>query len=81
MGNGLFYRISLFDASAVVSFDTSNDSEGNTTLELFKVMDAGGIPSQLVPIGDGQLVRSDLKIEETDARMTAKTYWYETYRQ
>ncbi len=79
-GNGLFYGISMFDASAVFNFDVSNDNASTPTLERFEKMKASGIPSQLVPLTDGKVIRSDLQIQDTTTRTSAKTYWYERYR-
>ncbi len=80
-GGGLFYGISLSDASAVFNFDVSNDAGGSETLERFESMKASGIPAQLVPMSDGKVIRSDLQIEDTTARTSANTYWYKRYRQ
>ncbi len=79
-GGGLYYGISMFDASAVFNFDVSNDGSGSETLERFESMKAHGIPAQLVPMSDGKVIRSDLQIEDTSARTSAETYWYERSR-
>ncbi len=77
-GTGLFYAMSLHETTPVINFDLTNDTNG-VTLERFEKLKTGGIPSQLVPIGDQRIIRSDLQIEDVGGNSGAKTYWYERY--
>jgi hypothetical protein len=70
-GAGLLYAVRLENATAVFDFDTSRSG-----LERFDLVAAPGIPTDLVPIGDGKLVDSGLQIRDTETRSGLRSYWY-----
>ncbi len=79
-GEGLFYAVDLTAAQPVLNFDQSNDTNGET-LERFEELDSSGIPAQLVPLGGGNILRGDLKIQHIPQGAGSKTFWYERYFQ
>ncbi len=78
-GEGLLYAVSLEQAAPVLNFDSTNDGDG-IQLDRFDKLASGGIPSQLVPIGYGDVLRGDLKFTNLPGFAGAKTFWYEEDR-
>lgn len=79
-GGGLFYAVGLQDASPVLNFDQTNDGSG-ITLERFEQLASSGIPAQLVPLGGGDILRGDLRVQHVPGGTGSKTFWYERYFQ
>jgi type IV pilus assembly protein PilY1 len=79
-GVGRFYALSLSDATAIINFDTSNDTDG-TTYERFDTLGSGGIPVEVVPLGQGQILVQGQEVGQnivaTGGRTGFRTYWYE----
>ncbi len=78
-GSGLLYAVSLEQATPVFNFNETNDTSG-IVLDRFEQLTSGGIPSQLVPIGYGDILRGDLKFTTLPGFSGAKTFWYEEDR-
>lgn len=77
-GGGLFYAVSLQEGFAVEDFYSGN----GTTLsreDRATTLASGGIPAEVVSLGGSQILRPDLKIEDTKGKSGFKTYWYEKY--
>lgn len=79
-GIGRFYGISLLDATAIINFDTSNDTSG-TTYERFDTLGSGGIPVEVVPLGEGMVLVQGQEVGQnivaTGGRTGFRSYWYE----
>src|SRR3989338_5200277 len=54
-GKGLFYSVSIENASAVENFYTPNDAGGTALAKLDRAstLDSGGIPAEAVALGTG----------------------------
>ncbi|OGI50793.1 MAG: hypothetical protein A3B81_00315 [Candidatus Muproteobacteria bacterium RIFCSPHIGHO2_02_FULL_65_16] len=91
-GNGLFYSVSIENASAVENFYTPNDAGGTVLAKLDRASElaSGGIPAEAVALGTGSggsskcaggaVLRPDLKVDDICMEEGYKTYWYEKYR-
>jgi type IV pilus assembly protein PilY1 len=81
-GQGRLYAVSLQDATAVFNFDTVNDTYG-VTYERSDNLESGGIPVEVVPLGDGLvLVQGEDagdNILHAGGRTAFKTYWHALY--
>lgn len=79
-GSGKVYAVSLFDATAFYNYDTTND-EGGTTKERSDELASGGIPVEVVPLGQDLLLvqgqEAGENIVEAGVRTNWKTFWYE----
>ncbi len=79
-GVGRFYALSLQDATAIINFDTTNDS-GGTTYERFDALGSGGIPVEVVPLGSGQILVQGQEVGEnivsTGGKTGFRTFWHE----
>jgi Tfp pilus tip-associated adhesin PilY1 len=79
-GVGRFYALSLQDATAIINFDTTNDS-GGTTYERYDTLGSGGIPVEVVPLGSGQILVQGQEVGEnivsTGGKTGFRTYWHE----
>ncbi len=83
-GTGRLYAVNLQDATAVFNFDTTNDdATGTPTLERVDVLASGGIPVDIVPLGEGHVLvqgqEAGENIMTTSGRTSFKTYWHELY--
>ena len=76
--------VSLQDATGVFNFDTSNDLPDQDVLERVDVLGSGGIPVEVVPLGEGLVLvqgqEAGENIIDTGVRTGFKTYWHELYR-
>ena len=81
-GTGRLYAVAMQDATAVMNFDTSNDSSG-VTYERVDTLGSGGIPVKVVPLNEGYLLvqgqEAGENILKVNVRTGIKTYWHETY--
>jgi type IV pilus assembly protein PilY1 len=79
-GLGRFYALSLQDATAVINFDTTNDS-GGITYERSDLLGSGGIPVEVVPLSGGQILVQGQEVGEnivnTGGKTGFRTYWHE----
>ena len=93
-GNGLFYSVSIENASAIENFYTPNDTGGTVLAKLDRATElaSGGIPSDPVVLGTGSggsgsggcvktaVLRPDLKVDDKCTAEGYNTYWYEKYK-
>jgi len=77
-GSGLFYGISLFDATAVYDFNLANNS-GGVVLDRFDELASPGIPPAPVALAPDLLLRPDLQPQKIKGVPSAPTFWYERY--
>ena len=79
-GSGFVYAVSLGNAQPVHNYDTANDLAG-LVLDRRDALGGGGIPVEIVPIGDkyvliqGQEVGQN--VQAIKATTNWRTYWYE----
>jgi type IV pilus assembly protein PilY1 len=82
-GEGRLYALGLQDGTAVMNFDTTNDDTG-TTYERSDKLASGGIPVEVIPIGQGKLLaqgqEAGANIIPAGGRTSFRTYWYELPR-
>ena len=82
-GLGKLYVVSLQDATAVLNFDTTNDV-GGTTYERVDTLGSGGIPVEVVPLGQGEVLvqgqEAGQNIMQLTGQLGFKTYWYEIFQ-
>jgi type IV pilus assembly protein PilY1 len=81
-GTGRLYAVSLQDATAVMNFDTTNDSNG-VTYERTDTLGSGGIPVKVVPLNEGYILVQGQETGENVLKVNVqtgyKTYWHEAY--
>ncbi|MGR8919699.1 MAG: pilus assembly protein [Gammaproteobacteria bacterium] len=79
-GTGLQYAVSLQDATAIYNYDLSNDGSG-LTLDRSDKLASGGIPVEVVPVGDDYVLvqgqEAGQNIQKVNASTSWRTYWYE----
>jgi len=82
-GVGRLYAVSFQDATSVFNFDTTNDA-GGTVYERADVLGSGGIPVEVVPLGNGELLvqgqEAGQNIMKGGSNLSLKTYWHEVYQ-
>lgn len=80
-GAGRLYAVSLQDGTAVINYDTSDDtsddpdapnSKADRSVELI----SAGIPAEVVSIPPNKILRPDLQIDDVNAATRWRTYWY-----
>ncbi len=80
-GTGRLYVVSLQDATAVMNFDTTNDT-GGVTYERVDKLGSGGIPVKVVPLNEGHVLVQGQETGENIVKVNVqtgyKTYWHET---
>lgn len=77
-GEGLLYAVDLNNGTAVIDYDTT--TAGLTTSDRYDKLNAPGIPTELVNIGNGKLLDSGLNIRETTMKSGFRTFWYQPGR-
>jgi len=77
-GNGLLYAVSLQQGFAVENFYLGNGAV-LAKPDRATALASGGIPSEVVSLGGGRILRSDLKIDDVKVQTGFKTFWYEKY--
>jgi Tfp pilus tip-associated adhesin PilY1 len=80
-GAGRLYAVSLQDATAVINYDTSDDTsndsdEPNSTNDRSVDLVSAGIPAEVVSIPPNKILRPDLQIDDVNASTRWRTYWY-----
>ena len=80
-GLGYLYAVHLQDATAVYSFNTSNDGGTTPTLERSDRLESGGIPVEPVATGGDEILIQgqgpDANLMDVKNRTRWKTYWYD----
>jgi type IV pilus assembly protein PilY1 len=80
-GAGRLYAVSLQDATAVINYDTSDDTSDdpdapNSTADRSVELISAGIPAEVVSIPPNKILRPDLQIDDVNAATRWRTYWY-----
>ncbi len=78
-GSGLFYALSLFDTSAVLDFNLSNNVGGVVVKDRYDKLASPGIPPEPVSLSPSLLLRPDLEPQPIPVGASAQTFWYERY--
>ncbi len=80
-GAGRLYAVALQDGTAVMNYDSSDDtsddpdtpnSKADRSVELI----SAGIPAEVVSIPPNKILRPDLQIDDVNATTRWRTYWY-----
>jgi len=81
-GTGRLYVVKLQDATAVMNFDTTNDT-GGVTFERVDTLGSGGIPVKVVPLNEGYVLVQGQETGENIVKVNVqtgyKTYWHEKH--
>lgn len=78
-GGGRLYAVQLANGAPVTHFASTTDKPATLTpSDRHKSLSVGGIPAQVVPLGDS-LLPPDLQPLATGERVLHKTYWYEEH--
>jgi len=80
-GAGRLYAVSLQNATAVINYDTSDDTSEdpdapNSTADRSVELISAGIPAEVVSIPPNKILRPDLQIDDVNAATRWRTYWY-----
>jgi len=76
-GGGRLYSVGILNGAPTNNYDTTGDSaEAITKDDRFNNLSSGGIPAEVVPVGDF-ILPPDLTPESTGGRSFWKTFWYE----
>ena len=76
-GGGRLYAVKITDGAPVNNYDpTDGNAPSLTKTDRFNTLTSGGIPAEVVPIGN-YILPPDLNPESTGGRAFWKTYWYE----
>jgi len=80
-GAGRLYAVALQDATAVINYDTSDDTSSNpdapnSTSDRSVELISAGIPAEVVSIPPNKILRPDLQIDDVNATTRWRTYWY-----
>lgn len=76
-GGGRLYAVKIADGSPAINYDASDGGGTNLTkTDRFNPLLSGGIPAEVVPIGD-YILPPDLNPQSTGGRAFWKTFWYE----
>jgi type IV pilus assembly protein PilY1 len=79
-GTGRLYVVSVQDATAVMNFDSTNDTD-SVTYERWDELGSGGIPVKVVPLNEGYVLVQGQEAGENIVKVNVqtgyKTYWYE----
>jgi len=80
-GAGRLYAVSFQDATAVINYDTSDDTSDdpdapNSTSDRSVDLISAGIPAEVVSIPPNKILRPDLQIDDVNAATRWRTYWY-----
>jgi type IV pilus assembly protein PilY1 len=79
-GSGALYAVRLEDGSPRFNFNLEDDSSSpddspTTTEDRVRLLSSGGIPSEVVYIGGGNLLLGDLSIIKAGAEPRLPTFW------
>jgi len=79
-GSGFQYAVSLQSAQPIYNYDLSNDT-GGIVLDRSDSLGSGGIPVEIVPIGDSYILvqgqEAGQNIQQISTDTSWRTYWYE----
>lgn len=79
-GSGRQYAITMRAATPVFNYNLANDEDG-VSLDRFDDLASGGIPVEVVPIGDEHVLiqgqEAGQNIQRVPATMSWRTYWYQ----
>ncbi len=80
-GAGRLYAVALQDGTAVINYDTSDDTSDdpdapNSTADRSVELISAGIPAEVVSIPPNKILRPDLQIDDVNAATRWRTYWY-----
>jgi type IV pilus assembly protein PilY1 len=80
-GAGRLYAVALQDGTAVLNYDTSDDTSDdsdapNSTSDRSVDLISAGIPAEVVSIPPNKILRPDLQIDDVNAATRWRTYWY-----
>ena len=80
-GAGRLYAVALQDGTAVMNYDTSDDTSSDTDAPNSKAdrsveLISAGIPAEVVSIPPNKILRPDLQIDDVNAATRWRTYWY-----
>ncbi|MDH3266999.1 MAG: PilC/PilY family type IV pilus protein, partial [Gammaproteobacteria bacterium] len=80
-GAGRLYAVALQDATAVINYDTSDDTgndpdEPTTKNDRSSDLNSAGIPAEVVSIPPNKILRPDLQIDNVDVATRWRTYWF-----
>jgi type IV pilus assembly protein PilY1 len=82
-GTGRIYAVNLQDATAVVNFDTTNDTPSQVVYERSDELASPGIPVEVVPLGGGLILVQGQEAGDNIISAGLKTgfrsYWHEFY--
>ena len=81
-GAGILYAISLADATPVLNYDATNDSDSSSdqTTDRYTLLTSAGIPADVVGIsvgGRAYILPPDLQPDPISAFTRWRTFWYE----
>lgn len=79
-GSGALYAVNLIDGSPKFNFDLTDDSstveaDPTTKGDRVRLLSSGGIPSEVVYIGGGNLLLGDLSVISAGAEPRLPTFW------
>jgi type IV pilus assembly protein PilY1 len=80
-GSGRLYAVALQNGTAVINYDTSDDSplnpdEPTTRSDRSTELNSPGIPAEVVSIPPNKIMRPDLQIDTLDITTRWRTFWY-----
>ena len=80
-GAGRLYAVALQNGTAVINYDTSDDTSDdpdapNSTADRSVELISAGIPAEVVSIPPNKILRPDLQIDDVNAATRWRTYWY-----
>ena len=80
-GSGFQYAVSLQTAQPIYNYDLANDSGNAEVLDRSDALGSGGIPVEIVPIGDNYILiqgqEAGQNIQKVATNTAWRTYWYE----
>jgi len=86
-GSGRLYAVALQDATAVINYDTSDDTVSNgdpdgngpsSKSDRSVDLNSAGIPAEVVSIPPNKILRPDLQVDSIDVATRWRTYWFVT---
>lgn len=77
-GRGLLYGVGVQSGEPVGLTNSTSGALGKA--DRYDLLQSGGIPSEVVLLGDGEYLRSDLVGGQRDMPAGLKTYWYKELR-
>lgn len=78
-GSGALYAVAVQDGDPV-GFTLGADTSSLGKMDRFTGLQSGGIPAEIVQLGDGGYLRPDLVKGQGKVPSGVKTYWYKSHR-